>query len=117
VKYPVFLTILRNNGLAAVVSDNVVSIIPDILVRFSAPRTITSLQQDIPADEWVSFLHRPQHASAPQLVPILRPLMPQAAHLAAFPEQNALIIVDRFANVQRIVQIIEQLDRPSARNE
>ena len=117
VKYAVFLTILRNNGLAAVVSDNVVSIIPDIYIRSSAPRTILTLEQSIPADEWVSFTHRPQYASAPQLVPILRPLMPQAAHLAAFPEQNALIIVDRFGNVRRLVEIIEQLDKPSASNE
>jgi general secretion pathway protein D len=117
VKYAVFLTILRNNFLAAVVSDNVVSIIPESYVRYSAPRTISSLEQEIPADEWVSFTHRPKHISAPQLVPILRPLMPQAAHLAAFPEQNALIIVDRFGNVKRLVGIIGQLDQPNASKE
>jgi general secretion pathway protein D len=117
VKYPVFLTILRNNGLAAVVSDDVISIIPDLMVRSSAPRTIASLQEDIPADEWVTYVHRPQHASAPQLVPILRPLMPQSAHLAAFPEQNAMIIVDRFENVRRLVEIIERLDMPGKGSE
>ena len=117
VKYAVFLSILRNNGLAAVVSDDVVSIIPESYVRTSAPRTISNLEQDIPADEWVSFTLRPQHISAPQLVPILRPLMSQAAHLAAFPEQNALIIVDRFGNVKSLVRIIGQLDQPSARKE
>ncbi len=117
VKYAVFLTILRNNGLAAVISDSVVSIIPESYVRYSAPRTISSLEQDIPSDEWVSFTHRPKHISAPQLVPILRPLMPQAAHLAASPDQNALIIVDRFGNVKRLVGIIGQLDQPSASKE
>jgi len=43
--------------------------------------------------------------------------MPQAAHLAALPEQNALIIVDRYGNVKRLVEIIEQLDKPGARNQ
>ena len=117
VNYTVFLTILRNNGLTAVVSDQVVSIIPEAQIRSQALRTLSNLEQEIPADEWVSFTVRPQHVSAPMLVPLFRPLMPQAAHLAALPEQNALIIVDRFANVKRIVGIIRQLDQPSERKE
>ena len=45
-----------------------------------------------------------------QLVPILRPLLPQAAGLAAFPQTNSLVIVDRFANLRRIEGLIKALD-------
>jgi hypothetical protein len=41
---------------------------------------------------------------------ILRPLLPQFAHLAALPPSK-LVIVDRYANVQRITAIAESLDQ------
>jgi len=47
---------------------------------------------------------------AAQLVPILRPLLPQYAHLAALPYENTLLIVDRYANVKRIEAIVKALD-------
>jgi general secretion pathway protein D len=44
------------------------------------------------------------------MVPILRPMIPQMGHLAAFLCSNRLILVDTFANVQRIQRVIEELD-------
>jgi general secretion pathway protein D len=112
VSYPVLLTVLSNAGLVAVVSDDTISIVPDADVRQHPLPIVTSVEADRPDNEWVTHILRTQHVTAPQLVPILRPLLPQAAHLAAFPEQNALIIVDRYANVQRIVSIVRALDKP-----
>jgi type II secretory pathway component GspD/PulD (secretin) len=37
--------------------------------------------------------------------------MPQAAHLAAFPQANTLLISDRAANVRRIIDMAERLDK------
>jgi type II secretory pathway component GspD/PulD (secretin) len=47
---------------------------------------------------------------AAQLVPILRPLLPSYGHLAALPDRNALLIVDRSANVRRLVEIIKTFE-------
>ncbi len=52
-----------------------------------------------------------RNVSAGQLVPILRPMMPQSAHLAAYPSSNMLIISDRAANVNRIMRIVQRIDR------
>ena len=38
-------------------------------------------------------------------------MMPQSAHLAAYPSANMLIISDRAANVSRIVRIVQRIDR------
>ena len=46
------------------------------------------------------------------LVPILRPLLPQSAHLAAHADSNRLIVMDRYENIQRITEIIRALDVP-----
>ena len=53
-----------------------------------------------------------KYVSAAQLVPILRPMLPQYAHLAALPAANALIISDRFANLRRIEALAKSLDTP-----
>ena len=53
------------------------------------------------------------HVAAAQLVPILRPLVPQQGHLAAYPATNVLIISDRAENVSRLVSIIHRIDKVS----
>src|SRR5690606_12406000 len=54
---------------------------------------------------------RLENVGAAQLVPILRPLIPQYGHLAAHQTSNMLIIVDREANVQRMLDIVNRMDR------
>ena len=48
--------------------------------------------------------------SAVELVPILRPLVPQYGHLAGVESANVLIISDHALNVQRLLDIIAELD-------
>jgi general secretion pathway protein D len=47
--------------------------------------------------------------SPAQLVPILRPMMPQEAQLGAVSDTNSLIIIDRYDNVRRITQVIDEI--------
>ena len=56
-----------------------------------------------------------KNVSAAQLVPLLRPLVPQRGHLAAYPNGNILIISDRASNVSRIMKIIERMDESGGR--
>src|SRR5690606_25880736 len=44
------------------------------------------------------------------LIPALRPLMPQFAHLAAVPGTNALIVSDRANNIYQLETIIRNMD-------
>lgn len=112
VTYSTFLTILRLNGLTAVVTESAVVIVPDASIRNQAIPTITTLNEKLPDDQWVTYLLRVQHISAAQLVPILRPMMPQSGHMAAFPERNTLLFVDRFSNVRRLAGLVKSLDSP-----
>ncbi|HUQ52763.1 MAG TPA: type II secretion system secretin GspD, partial [Gammaproteobacteria bacterium] len=48
---------------------------------------------------------------AAQLVPILRPLLPQSAHLAAHQPSNALIVADRPQNMRRMLELIKRMDQ------
>ena len=53
-----------------------------------------------------------QHGVAGELLPMLRPLLPANAHLAAVPTSNSLIISDRRGNIARIQALLQQLDAP-----
>jgi general secretion pathway protein D len=62
------------------------------------------------SDEIVTQIITMKNVSAAQLVPILRPLIPQYGQLAAYAAGNMLIISDRASNVSRIVRIVQRMD-------
>jgi len=114
VTYPVLLAIFRLNGFAAFESGGFVNIVPDANIRFHAPVVQTD-DASIPGELYVTRVLTTVNIGAPQLVPILRPLLPQAAHLAAHADANRLIVMDRYENVKRITEIVRSLDVPAAR--
>ena len=61
-------------------------------------------------DEVVTRVIELRNISAAQLVPILRPLVPQQGHMAAYIPSNMLIISDRASNIARIANIINRID-------
>ena len=113
VTFPMLLAILRNNGLAAFTQQGFVSVVPADEIRHFAVPTINRDDNSIPDDEWVTRIARTRNISAAQLVPILRPLVPRGGHLAALPDQNALILTDSYANGRRILELIADLDKPA----
>ena len=114
VTYPVLLAILRINGWAAFESEGRVNIVPDAVIRFHAP-IVQSDDASIPADLYVTRVLKTVNVDTAQLVPILRPLLSQAAHLAAHLDTNQLIVGDRYENVQRITALVRSLDVPPVR--
>jgi general secretion pathway protein D len=107
--YNVFLSILQVHGFATVPTDNAIKIIPDATAKqSSAPFNAASRN---PGDQLITRVLSINHINAAQLVPILRPLVAQQGHLAAYPSTNVLIISDRASNILRIDRIIAQMDR------
>ncbi|MGH8309160.1 MAG: type II secretion system secretin GspD, partial [Steroidobacteraceae bacterium] len=98
------------HGFVAVPAGNVVKIVPDANAR-QLPANDLPSRVSGSSDEIVTQVIAVRNVSAAQLVPILRPLIPQYGHLAAYPASNILIISDRAANVNRIVRIIGRIDQ------
>ena len=109
VSYNELLSILAIYGYVATETGGYVTIFPDANAR-QVRSPILSGKESYPDAEVVSVVITPKSVSAAQLVPILRPLIPQYGHLAAMPSVNKLILVDRFSNVKRLEAIIEALD-------
>ncbi len=108
--YEAFLSILQVHGFVAVPSGDTIKIIPDANAR-QVPANDLPGRVSSTSDEIVTQVVAVKNVSAAQLVPILRPLIPQYGHLAAYPASNMLIISDRASNVNRIVRIVQRIDQ------
>lgn len=108
--YEAFLSILQVYGFIAVPQGNIVKIMPDTNAK-------TSPSIDLPdhvsatSDEIVTQVLDVKNVSAAQLVPILRPMVPQYGSLVAYPAGNILVITDHASNVNRMIRIIRRIDQ------
>jgi len=110
--YHVFLSILKVHGFAAVPSGQVIKILPDVSAKQDSIPSASDAEPGT-GDEMVTRVIQVDNVASAQLVPILRPLVPQQGHLAAYPTTNVLIISDRAENVSRLVDIIRRIDKVS----
>ena len=106
--YDLFLGVLNVNGVVAVPSGNTIRLIPDSNIRN------TNVQYDprnnARGDQVVTRVIWLENTNPNDLIPALRPLMPQFAHMAAIQGTNALIVSDRASNIYQIETIIRNLD-------
>ena len=109
--YSVFLSVLQVHGFATVPTKNAIKIIPDATAKQNATPLTRGYSE--PGDQLVTRVLQINYISAAQLVPILRPLIAQQGHLAAYATTNVLIVSDRASNIERIDRIIQQMDRKS----
>lgn len=116
IDYPMLLVILRANGLVAVGDRDAVMILPDAVARQQPMPTLMADDPKIGDDTLVTRLLQLRQICAMHAVPILRPLMPQYAHLAAYPYTNTLVLADRADNVRRIAGLVEKLEQAAGKN-
>jgi general secretion pathway protein D len=109
ITYGELLTVLHVHGFTTSEYGGYVTVIPDTGARVM-PTPLVSGKETHPDAEFVSAIITVKSIQAAHLVPILRPLLPQSAHLAALPCVNKLVMVDTFANVRRIESLIASLD-------
>jgi general secretion pathway protein D len=108
--YQLFLSILEVHGFTAVLSGDVVRVIQNKDAR-SAPVGVKDDRAAVTTDEYVTAVIRLDNISAAKLIPVLRPLVPQQAHMAAYAPSNAIIISDISSNIDKIRDIIDRMDK------
>jgi general secretion pathway protein D len=96
------------HGYVAVESGGAIRIVPAKSGRTEALPVVEAPGNN---SEYVTHVIQLENISAAKLVPVLRPLVAQQSHLAAYAPSNAIIIADTAANIQRIRQIIDSIDQ------
>lgn len=106
--YDLFLGVLNVNGIVAIPSGNSIRLVPDSNVKNAGiPYDGRNRAQ---GDQVVTRVIWLENTNPNDLIPALRPLMPQFAHLAAVQGTNALIVSDRASNIYQLETIIRNLD-------
>lgn len=105
--YEIFLSILKVHGFAAVAEGNIVKIVPNT----EAKTNLNQPGSDAGGDDLLTKVIQVHNVDAMQLNQILLPLIPQHAYMSAFADSNTIIISDTAGNVNRLAQMIGQIDR------
>lgn len=111
ISYAEFLAILEVHGFVAIEDGKLTKIIPNAAARQQSTPLVSDRSSNVADNAVVTKIVDAAPLQATQLVPILRPLMPQQAHLAADSKTNTLILVDTYANVLRIEKIVRDLQK------
>ena len=112
--YEVFLSALRLQGFTAVEERGRVAIVPEIDAKLHQSLAPGPQEKSRAAGDTVQTrVFKLQYESATQLVPVLRPLIAANNTIAAYPNNNTLVITDYASNLARIEKIIESIDQPS----
>lgn len=111
--YQVFLSALKIHGFATVPTPEGVRIIPHARARQDSVPSGDEATRGL-GEQVVTRAIAVEHVQANEMVPVLRPLVPQDGHLAAYAGSNTLIVSDTAANVDRIEAIVDRVDRDTS---
>ncbi|MDZ7923527.1 MAG: type II secretion system secretin GspD [Marinagarivorans sp.] len=103
-----FRTVLEINDFTLIEVENVLRIVPLKDAR-SSPVPVTDLAHR--EDGFVTQVIQLQNIEAAKVLPVIRPLVPQHSHLAAYDPSNAIVISDSIENIERMRKLIELIDR------
>ena len=107
--YEQLLGVLSIYGYIAYEDAGFVRVVPDAEMK-TIPTPVITPKETHPADAVVTEVVALKHASAAQMVPILRPMMPPAGTLVAYASTNSIVMTDHFANLKRLEQLVRLLD-------
>ncbi len=111
--WQVFMSALQLSGLAVVENGDTIKILPEPEAK-TEKVPVGDESTHAGREEIVVRIIKIKNLAATQLINLLRPLTPNSAHFAAYPETNTLILADRAGNIDQIVNIINRIDKVGA---
>ncbi|MCW3883637.1 type II secretion system secretin GspD [Pseudomonas aeruginosa] len=103
--YSLFLSVLRSQGFAALDQSDRVLIVP-----VAEAKTKASRHNGNDSEAFVTEVLPLDNATASEVSAVVRPLVANDAYVAPSASSNALVVTDSANNVERIRQIVHELD-------
>jgi general secretion pathway protein D len=110
--YDVFLSVLGLLGYSAVPSGNIVKIIPNMESSEYATR-VADGRAPGRGDEVVVRVIPLENVTANQIIPVIRPMLPQWSNVSSYTPGNVIILLGRAGNLNRIIDVIRRIDKAS----
>jgi general secretion pathway protein D len=108
--YQIFQSVLQVKGFTTVQAGKVIKIVPARNVRSSASLTESQVPAETKGDEYVTRMVRLKNIDAASVIGVIQPMVSHDGLVAAFPQDNTVIVTDDAYNVQRLLEIIGSLD-------
>jgi general secretion pathway protein D len=108
--YSIFQSVLRLKGFTTVQAGAVIKIVPSRDVRNSAELTQSQQPGLTQGDQYVTRMVKLRNVDAASVMNVVQPMVSHDGLVAAFPQDNTLILTDDAFNVQRLLRIIGSLD-------
>ncbi|MBU2709941.1 type II secretion system secretin GspD [Zooshikella harenae] len=112
--YDVFLSVLQANGFTAVPQGKTLNIVPINRAKSDAPEFAPNTKPN--SGTMITRVVELVNLSAVELIPVIRPLIPQYGHAAAIASSNSIIISDHVSNVKRLAKLIREMDMAESTN-
>lgn len=108
--YQVFLSVLGILGFSAIPSGNVIKIVPNMESGEQSTPVLNKIS-NAKGEEVIVRVIPLENVSSTQLIPILRPMLPQWSNISAYTPGNVLIVLGRASNLDRIMTVINDVDK------
>lgn len=108
--YQVFLSVLGLLGYSAIENGNVVKIIPN-MESGEVATAVATKRAPGQGDEVVVRVIPLTNVSSTQMIPVLRPLLPQWSNISSYSPGNVLILLGRANNLKRLATVIQEIDK------
>jgi general secretion pathway protein D len=105
---------LRVQGIAIVESNGIWRVVPETDAKVQPGPVQTGPARPTSGDEVVTRVFQLKYESAPNLLPVLRPLVTASNPISAYAGNNTIVVTDYAGNVRRVAEIIQAVDTPSA---
>ncbi len=112
--YQAFLSILETNGLTVIPHGRFLKIVETAGIATQVTPTYVAGQGAPAEDRYVTRIQRLGHVSADEVAAVLAHFKTKDADITVYAPGNLLIITDTGANIQRMMQIVEDVDVGSA---
>jgi general secretion pathway protein D len=108
--YRIFQSVLQIKGFTTVEQGKVITIEPARNVRARARLTKSETPAQSGPDEYVTRMVKLKNIDAASIIGVIQPMISHDGLVAAFPSDNTVIVTDDAYNVERLVEIIGELD-------
>ena len=107
--WDVYLRTIQVNGFSSIAENGFVRIVPEN--EATRDENIASFSS---SGDYKTLVIPLVNRSTEEVLPMIKPITGRQSHLSSIPSINSILIVDRSSNVERIKDLIEDLDKDNS---
>ena len=101
----VYLRTIQVNGFSAIIEDGFARVVPEN--EATRDKSVSSMSSGDFQTVVIPLINR----ATDEILPMLKPITGRQSHLSSIPSINSILLVDRSSNVNRVINLIKDLDK------